>query len=73
MVPGTEPYLVATGYTHLPGGQWSQVPCCCFCCNSDGALTVTGSHGRMAVLFEFYFSFLVVDQGENFSLWLVCL
>lgn len=30
VVPGTDPYLVAAGYTHLPGGQWSQMPCRCF-------------------------------------------
>lgn len=75
-VPGTDPYLFATGHTHLPSGQWSRMPCgyCCFWYNLDEALTVIWeSHGERAILFEFSFSLLVVDQGENFSLWLVCL
>lgn len=32
-----------------------------------------GSQSQMAVLFEFSFSLLVVNQRENFSLWLLFL
>lgn len=53
VVPGTDPYLFATGHTHLPSGQWSRMPCghCCFWYNLDGALTVIWeSHGERAIL-----------------------